>query len=266
VQCSVTERAGQALRLGAVGTLAKAAQHAFRHTIVAAFIVVPVAAQEQKPAWHLSAEVGIVSDYRFRGISLSDRDPALQAGLTLDHSSGAYAAIWGSLIDETPGGAETEIDFILGYAAEVAPGLTLDAAGTYYEYPSDPDINYFEATSSLSYTIGSATARLGGSYAPPQDNLRDENGRKDDNLYLSGGFDYALQGTPLTLSADAGYETGYFDAASSGGKWDWRLGVAAQLSSFTLSLAYVDSDAAVEGKGGADLADAAIVASAVISF
>ncbi len=48
----------------------------------------------------LSGEVAVVSDYRFRGISLSDEEIALQPSLTLSHESGFYSGVWGSTMPE----------------------------------------------------------------------------------------------------------------------------------------------------------------------
>jgi uncharacterized protein (TIGR02001 family) len=41
----------------------------------------------------LEAKIGIFSDYRTRGISQTQNDPALQGSLTLAHSSGLYAGV-----------------------------------------------------------------------------------------------------------------------------------------------------------------------------
>jgi uncharacterized protein (TIGR02001 family) len=40
----------------------------------------------------------VVSDYRFRGISQTDKDFAVQGGLTVSHESGLYASVWGSSV------------------------------------------------------------------------------------------------------------------------------------------------------------------------
>ena len=42
----------------------------------------------------VSGNVAVVSDYRFRGVSLSGGDPAVQGGVTLSHSSGFYVGTW----------------------------------------------------------------------------------------------------------------------------------------------------------------------------
>lgn len=50
----------------------------------------------------ISGNATIVSDYRFRGVSLSDGDFAIQGGIDISHDSGFYAGIWGSSIEDSP--------------------------------------------------------------------------------------------------------------------------------------------------------------------
>jgi uncharacterized protein (TIGR02001 family) len=44
----------------------------------------------------VSANAGLVSDYRFRGVSQSDKHIAVQGGVTATHKSGFYVGFWGS--------------------------------------------------------------------------------------------------------------------------------------------------------------------------
>src|SRR5436305_1493693 len=48
------------------------------------------------PAFTITGGATLVSDYRFRGISQTDRDIAVQGTATLSHSSGFYVTFWGS--------------------------------------------------------------------------------------------------------------------------------------------------------------------------
>ena len=49
-------------------------------------------------AFDVSGELDLMSDYRFRGVSRSDEDPAAQAGLTVRHESGLYAGARGTTL------------------------------------------------------------------------------------------------------------------------------------------------------------------------
>src|SRR5665811_1106927 len=51
-----------------------------------------------EPDFTLSYNVGVTSDYRFRGIAQTSTDPALQAGVDFAHKSGFYLGAWGSNI------------------------------------------------------------------------------------------------------------------------------------------------------------------------
>jgi len=211
---------------------------------------------EPAGAVDLSAELGIVSDYRYRGYTLSAGKPALQGSLTLEHGSGAYASIWSSTIDEPDFDADIELDVAAGYWLELSESLGLDLSATYYVYPSEPGSNYAEASAVLERSAGPTTLRAGFSYVPRQAGTRNENGRLRDNSYLFAGASYQLSDLPLTLRAEVGHERGYFDEVRRGGKWDWSLGGTFAVEKMRLGLAYSGTDAGRE----------ALVASFFIDF
>ena len=226
----------------------------------------PASAAALPDGWSLSGEAALVSDYRFRGISLSDRRAAVQGGLTLEHEFGLYGALWGSTIAESEGGADAEIDLVAGFATELAGGVSLDLSVSHYLYPSDPDISFTEAAASLSRGFGAATPRIGIAYAPAQGTMRDDFGVRRDNVYAFAGVELALPGLPVTLDGEIGYESGYFDVCDTGGKTDWRIGASLDLAGFAFGLQYVDSDSRLPGLHGRDLAGATVVASLAVSF
>jgi uncharacterized protein (TIGR02001 family) len=214
----------------------------------------------------VSGEAGLVSDYRFRGVSLSNREPAAQGGLTITSSTGLYGGVWSSTIAETEGGANLEIDAIAGYSTQLTEKLNVDVKLTYYLYPSDDALNYGEGIVTLSWDAGPVVPKVGVAYAPPQNNFRDEFGVKQDNLYLFTGVDYEIEGTPVTLNAQIGYERGYLDVNDDGGKLDWQLGVSANVLGAKVGLSYIDSNVSVLDEQGRNFAGATIVASVGISF
>lgn len=84
----------------------------------------------------LSGTAGIVSDYRLRGVSLSDRQPAVTASLAYDHPSGFYAG--GSVIGTDYGGPK-----VLGYI-EYAGFATARTTGPAFDFGvSNQDLAYF---------------------------------------------------------------------------------------------------------------------------
>jgi uncharacterized protein (TIGR02001 family) len=79
----------------------------------------------------------VTSDYRFRGISQTFRQPAVQGGFDYSHSSGFYAGNWNSSISGSlfQNGAGVEMDFYAGYKFEPVKDFTADIGLLYYYYP-----------------------------------------------------------------------------------------------------------------------------------
>jgi uncharacterized protein (TIGR02001 family) len=219
-------------------------------TLVAALIACPAAAQS------VSGEAGLVSDYRDRGVSVSNRHPALQASLTIEHESGLYANAWGSTLGH---GSQLEIDLTAGYEHEVSKLISIDVYATRTIYPSIPGANYSELTAVATAARGATSASLGFSYAPRQHGTRDYAGVGHDNSYVFGAAEYAVPKSPVTLKAGLGYERGSFDQVEHGGKVDWSLGGDVSLPPVRAALAYVGSNADAGGRH-------ALVASLFVSW
>jgi uncharacterized protein (TIGR02001 family) len=186
----------------------------------------PAAAQ---PAVDLSANAGLVSDYRFRGISLSDRRASLQGGVDLETGLGLFAGGWASTIADYEG-ADVEVDVYAGFQGSAA---TIDyRIGAYaYLYPGGADVNYVEFQAHAERALGPVKLGLETSLAPRQDNVRTA------NLYFGGSAAFEIPRTGVTVSARGGREDGFYD-----GKWDWEIGASYTRSALTASLAYVDSN------------------------
>lgn len=217
----------------------------------------------------MSGEVSALSQYRFRGVSQSDEDPALQAQLTVSHTSGFYAGAFASTLNGfgEKGGADVELDLYAGHRADLGSGVNLDAGLLYYAFPGSKggDFEYLEPYASLSGTLGPVTATLGAAYAPDQDALA------GDALYLRADADAAIPFTPVTLRAhlgrSSGSETPFTPAADY---LDWSLGAEYVLGPATLGLEYVDTDlsgAEARASGATrDIVDAALLASIGLRF
>lgn len=191
----------------------------------------------ESEGWGLSGEVGAVTDYQYRGYSLSGGDAAIQGGLTLDAPHGFYFGIWGSRIEEVGIGADgdgalIEVDLSVGRAF-TAHGWDWDVALLHYGYPDGDDLDYFEVPISASRTNGAFTTTIGFEYAPSQANLGDE-----DNRYVYVGGDYAPEHWPVSVNGQIGHEDGAF----ADGKLDWQFGLAKDVGPISLSVTYADSD------------------------
>lgn len=238
-----------------------AGRSAFGAGIAAVFLALaaPAAAQEEAPeAFAVTGSAALVSDYRFRGVSQTDKEMAVQAGLTVTHSSGFYAGTWASNLSGwgTFGGSNMELDIYGGYATEVASGVTLDVGLTWYMYPGGAsNTDFAEPFVKLSGMVGPAKLLAGVAYAPKQEALGNysatpfSNGQKQDNLYVWTDASAGLPGTPLTLKAHLGYSDGNPGLGPNGtsvaptGKYlDWSLGADLALGPVTVGVSYVDTD------------------------
>jgi uncharacterized protein (TIGR02001 family) len=85
----------------------------------------------------VTGNLGLTSDYRFRGVSQTQNAPAVQGGIDYAHSSGFYVGNWNSSVSSEvyTSGAGLESDLYAGYKKEIFKGITVDI-GTYnYFYP-----------------------------------------------------------------------------------------------------------------------------------
>ena len=210
--------------------------------LAAALFTSPAMAQEEEESseLELSANVMLVSDYRFRGVSFSDEDFAVQGGIDAAHESGFYIGTWASSIEDSPLYGHTEVDIYAGWSGEVAPGVTIDGGMLYYIYPNGDDAvgdsDYFEPYASITGAIGPVEATVGAAYAWEQDSLGG-----DDNIYIYGGLGAGIPDTPVSIAAHLGYSEGSLDYGS-GGYLDWSLSAEASFDILTLGIAYVDTD------------------------
>jgi len=96
-------------------------------------------AKAPEPDYTLSYNVGVVTDYRYRGISQSAKKPALQGGVDFAHKSGFYLGTWASTIrwikDSGPGlKGPVEVDIYGGYKGSFNDALSYDVGLLQYWY------------------------------------------------------------------------------------------------------------------------------------
>lgn len=210
----------------------------------------------------LRVEADLLSDYRFRGVSRSDEDPAARAALILAHGSGFYGGVRATTLDgfdsmraRDPGFGDlgdAQLDLFAGYGAPIGGGWEVDAGLMYYVFAGGRGAtDYAEPYASLSYLIGPVYATGGAKYAPAQDAIGDE-----DMLYLFGQLDVSVPFTPVRFTAHAGRQ----DWGRYGGYWNWSVGGRYAIGRGEIGLTYVDTNSAAPG------ADAGLVLSAGLRF
>lgn len=226
-------------------------------------VATPALAQDATDELTVSGSVALVSDYRFRGVSMTDKEMAVQAGIQVDHASGLYIGTWASNLSGwgTFGGSNMELDIYAGFATEISPGISVDVGATWYMFPGGLDnTDFVEPYVKLSGSIGPAEITAGVAYAPKQEALGawydsamsagyDNPGDKNDNLYLFLDGSVGIPDTGLTLSAHIGYSDGnpglgpWGTSPAPTGKYvDWKLGADYALGPLTLGVAYIDTD------------------------
>lgn len=105
--------------------------------------------------------VGVVSDYVFRGISQTNEGGALQGGVEMGLPANGYFGVWGSTVDFGDG-TDTEVDVYGGWRPEWM-GLTLDIGAIAYRYIGAPDTanwSFYELKLAAAKNLGFAT--IGG--------------------------------------------------------------------------------------------------------
>ncbi len=223
-----------------------------------------MAGSDQSP---VSGSLTLMSDYRFRGISRSDEDPALQAVLSLSAGRGFYAGTRATTLSGEDSFrrrnpalrdlGDVELDLYAGFGTLLGDGFEIDSGLLYRAYVGgDGPTDHFEPYASLSYLIGPVLATTGVRYAPSQDATGNE-----DLVYLFGQVDVSIPFQPWSFRLEAGHQ----DWGRFGDYWTWSIGAEHHLRigglpDTYLGLRYVDTDSALPG------ADAGLVASLRVAF
>ena len=104
-------------------------------------------AQAEEDGVTISANASLISDYKFRGISQSNKDGALQGGFDLGFSNGIYVGTWGSTVNFDTNGEDggccngsMELDYYAGWSGPIGDtDFGIDVGYAYYSYPGDND-------------------------------------------------------------------------------------------------------------------------------
>jgi uncharacterized protein (TIGR02001 family) len=212
-----------------------------------------VAAEEPASPHSLSANVGLYSNYVFRGISQTGGEPAIQGGLDYSHSSGFYLGTWGSnvgWIEDFQGydKGNMEIDVYGGFRGDIgATGLTFDVGAIQYIFPGDKPAGITDADTTEVYgALGWKWFTVKYSYYISDEVFGFANADGSDYLGISASVPVGETG--LTLGAS----WGTFSFKNNGAQDydDWKVSAAydmGKLSSVmdgvTVGVAYTDTDA-----------------------
>jgi uncharacterized protein (TIGR02001 family) len=199
------------------------------------------AAAAPAPEWSLAGFLAAQSDYRFRGISQSDRTPVPQGSLNLTGPDGFYVGTWVSPINWQLGGINEnpsiEWDIYGGKHFDLgSTDLNVEA----YEYaypdanvgPHGPSASYFEGIFTLSHTFGPLALDVVYAISP------EFSGGNGTGNYLEGQAVLTLTDW-LTVSSNIGHQ--WVDLAPA----DYThadFGTTATWKQFSLDARYVSTD------------------------
>jgi uncharacterized protein (TIGR02001 family) len=203
-------------------------------------------AKAPEPDYTLSFNAGVVSDYRYRGISQSRLKPAVQGGLDFAHKKGFYLGAWGSTIkwieDSGARDGNVELDLYGGFKGELAKDVAYDVGVLRYEYVGNKlgnVTNYVNANTTEVYgalTFGVVTAK----YSHSLTNLfGNPNSKNSTYLDLSATFDI---GSGMTLTPHVGRQE--VNNVATASYTDYSLTLAKDFGKgVSASLAVVGTDA-----------------------
>jgi len=206
----------------------------------AALVAVSVAGFAVEAQAEISANAALVSDYRFRGISQSNKNPAIQGGFDFAAENGFYIGTWGSSVDFDSTGdfnGSLELDVYGGWGTDIGENSSIDLGYIYYAYPGDDaglDGDYQE----IYANYGWRGLSLGVAYS------NDYYGGSGKFWYLQANYDWAFAEN-WGLSLHVGYndfDEDIFLSSNKGNYTDYSVGVTWSVVGVDLGLAWVGTD------------------------
>lgn len=205
-------------------------------TAFAAALLTPFAAAAQSSS-PVTGNMSLVSDYRFRGLSQTFEEPALQGGFDYAHSSGIYLGNWNSSIsDNFFAGAPLEMDFYGGYKGAAGP-VGYDIGLLYYYYPGSNlagvgTIDNLEVYAGVSWQFLSLKY-----FHAVSDFFGAPNTDGSNYIDLTATFDL---GQGWGVNAHVGQQK--IKNASAGDYVDYKLGITKDLAGWVFGASFVDTD------------------------
>jgi uncharacterized protein (TIGR02001 family) len=224
----------------------------------------PTAAETPNP---FSYNVGVVTDYRFRGISQTRRKPALQGGVDFTHPSGFYVGLWASTIKilrDSGGTGHVELDIYGGYRGKFSDALAYDVGVLRYQYPNAGTATTPNTTEIYgALTFGPATIKY--SHGVSGETFGIANSRGSGYLEAAATFDTGFWG--LSVTPHVGHQRFRHNSAYS--YTDYSIGLSKEIVAGltgSLTLVSTNADDTLYTIGGKNLGKTGVVAGVKYTF
>lgn len=187
----------------------------------------------------ISGNVTLTSDYRFRGVSQTTRDPAIQGGFDVAFDNGIYFGTWASNINFGDD-ASLELDIYGGYTHTINDDSSVTVGYTRFEYPGEGNnLDYNEW--GLSYSFQDLT--LGVIYSEEYLALDDVTWWYPYADYSFALGDFATLSAHVGLNATDDNSAEDFESLFGDEEYvDWSLTLSKEWGGVEWALAYVDTD------------------------
>ncbi|MCG9737786.1 TorF family putative porin [Shewanella insulae] len=196
---------------------------------LATALITPLAQAE------VSGEIGVTNDYRFRGISQTAGDFAVQASIDYSMESGFFIGAWGSNVDDESYDADVEVDIYAGYAGAFGEddAVEYDFTLTYYTYPGqDESTKYLEASLGFYFADFHFAQWYTNDYANADVAMH----------YSELNYSYEFVEN-WSIDAHVGYNYGDGADLDWGENYvDYSIGVSTEIGGVGLSLAWLDTN------------------------
>jgi uncharacterized protein (TIGR02001 family) len=205
----------------------------FGHAVAFCFALIAANVSAQ-----VSGSLTLVSDYRFRGVSLSDNKPAAQLGAVYDDARGWYAGAFASTVQFAyPSNRELQTIAFVGYVWRFPSGLSSEVGADYSAFTGAGGYRYQEVYWGIAYE--NLNGRL---YYAPRYFVHDS-----DAIYGEVNGAQPLFGR-VRLLAHAGVLRNSIENAYAGRAvhhvFDARIGVGVDFDEFSVQLNWVGSSSA----------------------
>lgn len=199
----------------------------------ASLAVAGTAAAQDNPI-SLSFNVGAATDYVYRGVSQTDEQGQIFAGMDATLGEMGYAGIWVSNV-EFGNGTKAEYDLYAGVKPTLGPA-TLDVGVIYYGYTNQPtalpDQDFWEGKIAASMPAGPATVGAALFYSP------EFFGETGEATYVEVNGAMPIPNSKFTVSGALGHQSVVGPADYT----TWNLGVGYALNDILgLDLRYWDT-------------------------